>query len=91
MLSTHHRCPPLQEAGDQRHLTWLNLLPTAVRGLVNNLLRAVFKYAEPPAANFDNFEDVLAFFGVVGGGEAVGVMVRWVGQGGRSRWVVGGW
>ncbi|PNW74735.1 hypothetical protein CHLRE_12g512300v5 [Chlamydomonas reinhardtii] len=54
----------IAEAGDQRHLTWLNLLPTAVRGLVNNLLRAVFKYAEPPAANFDNFEDVLAFFGV---------------------------
>ncbi|KAG2445991.1 hypothetical protein HXX76_000594 [Chlamydomonas incerta] len=53
----------IAEAGDQRHLTWLNLLPTAVHGLVRNVLRAVLGYAEPPAANFDSFEDVLAFFG----------------------------
>ncbi|KAG2452554.1 hypothetical protein HYH02_002791 [Chlamydomonas schloesseri] len=53
----------IAEAGDQRRLTWLNLLPTAVRAVVRNVLRTVFRYAEPPAANFDSFEDVLAFFG----------------------------
>lgn len=54
-----------------RKLSFLNFLPTVVRGVVRGFVRRILG-REPPAANFEDFADVLAMFkGVSGAGGGV--------------------
>ncbi len=61
----------IAEAGDVRKLSFLNFLPTVVRGVVRGFVRKLLG-REPPAANFEDFADVLAMFKGVRGFEGRG-------------------
>lgn len=62
-----HKYLLTKESSDVKNLTWYNLVPSTVRGLVRSLLGFVPGMMQP-TRDFENFADALAMFDLVGGG-----------------------